>query len=289
MSWVKLDDHTNEHVKMLVAGAEAAWLWACGLMYCNRQKKRDGVIPADMVSSLYAKFSVRRSRSLACDLVKCGLWEEITGGFRVHDYHDYQPTEEALADLRAKRKAAGSKGGKAKAERAAASKASSKVPQACRAGSGDQDLLSGSLGGAGGVVLPFRRPGDEEDDVVDRLSDDGYMVDAWLDEVRQRTGVAVWIRPCQAKGNLNNLAAALGAMLEPASDRCAGARALAAEYVASVKEAGGKLAILNFIDWLANGKTAVKKAGRRPEEDPTDAELSMREEQQRKRAAPRGG
>lgn len=109
MSWVKLDDGFPDHPKVLRAGPLAAWLWACGLAYCNRQPARDGFIPTEKVRVLYP---VAAPMSLARKLVEVGLWEAVDGGYRVHDYHDYQPRE----DLRTKRAEAGRRGGERSGE-----------------------------------------------------------------------------------------------------------------------------------------------------------------------------
>ncbi|MBV9311572.1 MAG: hypothetical protein JOZ73_12105 [Solirubrobacterales bacterium] len=91
MSWVRLDDGFSEHPKILAAGPQAGWLWVCGLAYCNRQKKKDGFIPERMIRLLADLRSVAK---LAMKLVAVGLWEIVQGGFRVHDYHEYQPSTE---------------------------------------------------------------------------------------------------------------------------------------------------------------------------------------------------
>jgi hypothetical protein len=105
MSWVKIDDGAPDHPKQLKAGAEACWLWVCGLAYCNRQtKRRDGFIPEEKVPALYP---VRGATRLAEKLVEVGLWERVTGGYLVHDYLEFQPT----ADLRSARAEAGRRGG----------------------------------------------------------------------------------------------------------------------------------------------------------------------------------
>jgi hypothetical protein len=94
MTWVKVDDHANEHEKQVEAGPEACWLWACGLMYCNRQKKKTGFIPSAQVRGLYVRFSDAQVTKLARELVRVHLWEVADGGFSVHDYGDYQPMGE---------------------------------------------------------------------------------------------------------------------------------------------------------------------------------------------------
>lgn len=107
MAWVKLDDQARHHRKILAAGPVGAWLWVCGLMYCNSQKARDGFIPTEAVPVLYPLPTWRRE---AIRLAAIGLWEPVEGGYRVHDYHDYQPTAEDGATLSEKRSAAGRAG-----------------------------------------------------------------------------------------------------------------------------------------------------------------------------------
>ncbi len=83
MTWAKLDDRANEHRKQLSAGPEACWFWACGLMYANRQKERDGFIPDAAIGMLYP---VKSPKRLAEKLVAVGLWERVDGGYRIHDF-----------------------------------------------------------------------------------------------------------------------------------------------------------------------------------------------------------
>ena len=109
MSWVKLDDGFSEHPKILAAGPLGLALWACGLAYCNRQKARDGFIPAAKVPILYP---IPQPMKVAARLVAVGLWEETDDGFVVHDYHEFQPSE----DMRQARAEAGRRGGKRSGE-----------------------------------------------------------------------------------------------------------------------------------------------------------------------------
>jgi hypothetical protein len=91
VSWARLDDRANEHVKLLAAGAQACWLWSCGLMYANRQKARDGFVPEAMVPGLYVPLA-KDAKRLAAKLVDVGLWEKVKGGFQIHDYHAINST-----------------------------------------------------------------------------------------------------------------------------------------------------------------------------------------------------
>lgn len=87
MTWVLIDDHANEHPKLLQVGSEAAWLWVCGLMYCRRNKGSGGRIPAQVVRMLYPFDSC--PDTLAQKLVEAGMWHPVPGGYEVHDYAEW--------------------------------------------------------------------------------------------------------------------------------------------------------------------------------------------------------
>lgn len=95
---------------------------------------------------------------------------------------------------------------------------------------------------------------------MDALDDDGFSVDAWLDQMRLSTGAAGWTRRALAIGTLRSLAAALGDELREVDDKCAGARQLAAEYVE--RHRGQKIGTYGFIEWIQNSRRvhAVRKA-----------------------------
>jgi hypothetical protein len=88
MAYVRLDDQIASHPKVLRAGAEAAWLWACAIAYCNRQLT-DGHVPA---AALPTMGTFRTApKKLADALVTVGLFEADTDGYRVHDYLQHNP------------------------------------------------------------------------------------------------------------------------------------------------------------------------------------------------------
>ena len=123
MSWARIDDHANEHRKQLRAGPEACWLWTCGLMYCNRQAARDGIIPDEVLGLLYPSESFKiKPAKLAAKLVEVGLWERVNGGFRVHNWERWNRSSDAVEAERAKgRKRARRSFERRKAEEAAVS------------------------------------------------------------------------------------------------------------------------------------------------------------------------
>jgi hypothetical protein len=112
MPWVKLDDGFGEHPKVLAAGPLAGWLYVCGLCYANRQRT-DGFLTEAVI---YRLADVDRPQDLAEELVSAGLWHRVSGGYRIHDYLDYQPSREQAEQISQVRADAGRKGGLATAE-----------------------------------------------------------------------------------------------------------------------------------------------------------------------------
>lgn len=105
MSWVKLDDRFFDNTKIvaLTAGAKIAYLE--GLTYCARELT-DGFIPLNKAKVIARPAHVKE--------LTLALWEQAEGGYRVHDYLDYNPSKaEALArkqEISQTRSQAGSKG-----------------------------------------------------------------------------------------------------------------------------------------------------------------------------------
>lgn len=96
---VRVDEDLPNHPKVLhLRHPESAWFFVCGLCYCQKHAT-DGVIPACAVRRIS---TVRRPLACAEDLVSVGLWERDGDGFRVHDYHDWQPTAAQVKDRRRK-------------------------------------------------------------------------------------------------------------------------------------------------------------------------------------------
>lgn len=111
MAWAKIDDQFADHPKVIAAGPLAGWLYVCGLTYCARLLT-DGFIPTGQVRKLA---DLDRAMDLAHTLVEVGLWEEVGGGFLVHDYLEYNPARERVLATREVRAQAGSRGGKQRA------------------------------------------------------------------------------------------------------------------------------------------------------------------------------
>jgi hypothetical protein len=115
MPWVRIAAEFCDNPKVLQVGPLGMSLYVAGLCYCNRNLT-DGFIPWAKARSLMSfeflappdkdgsqdvvriSVSVGRlghdvsSSDVADMLVAAGLWEEVDGGYSVHDYREYQPT-----------------------------------------------------------------------------------------------------------------------------------------------------------------------------------------------------
>lgn len=122
MAWARLDDGFGDHQKVLdlidtlpeLEGAAAIGLWTLALAYAHgtmRLAKTPGFIPRS-----FARSRARVPAQIGDRLVAVGLWEEADGGWLIHDFDDYLPSEE----LRAKRAEAGRRGARARWEKEAA-------------------------------------------------------------------------------------------------------------------------------------------------------------------------
>lgn len=151
MTWVRIDDHATTHPKLRDAGAEAAWLWVCGLAWCNG-KHTDGVIRKADVGALYhhaRDWSDAKAEVAAGRLVEVRLWHDEGDSWRIHDYAVYQ--EEATRNVVEERREY-ERTRKAR-QRAAARGVPPKVPGTCP-GTGPGDAGAGHVPPSVPVVVP---------------------------------------------------------------------------------------------------------------------------------------
>ncbi len=116
--WVKLDDAMPEHPKVARLNATSAWTFVCAIAYCSRNLT-DGFIPNAIAFALAEHDGREEPSDVVADLVSAGLWSPTEHGYLIHDYLDYQRSKEEVLSLSATRKAAGAKGGLAKAKQTA--------------------------------------------------------------------------------------------------------------------------------------------------------------------------
>jgi hypothetical protein len=93
--WSKLDDALLDHRKVIAAGDRigkngavlAIGLYCIGLMWTNKQLS-DGYLPTGVVK----RFPCEQPLKMAQALVGARLWEKAKGGFKIHDFHDWNFT-----------------------------------------------------------------------------------------------------------------------------------------------------------------------------------------------------
>ena len=97
MSWVRLDDGAPGHRKIVGLSDAAFRLWIVGLTYCNQQANdgRFSAASARIMTGYLA--SPELGRGAMAELCAAGLWAATADGFEVHDYLEYQPSQEERA------------------------------------------------------------------------------------------------------------------------------------------------------------------------------------------------
>ena len=108
MSWLRIDDGFDEHLKIVDLSDAAFRAHVEGLTYCARNLT-NGVIPAGVNGRICTK-TVRQ------ELVDAGVWEADGRAIRIHDYLDWNPSKEQVIADREMRTARAKKGAAASIE-----------------------------------------------------------------------------------------------------------------------------------------------------------------------------
>lgn len=107
MAYMAIETAVRTHKKFLAAGPAASWLWICGLGYCQ-DGLTDGFIPEAALNFL----GVVDAAPLVRQLVQVRLWEQVEGGWRMHDYLEHNKPAEVVREIMRKRRAGGMLGGR---------------------------------------------------------------------------------------------------------------------------------------------------------------------------------
>lgn len=105
MGWVYLDDKFTEHPKTLRVGGDAAWLLVCAISYANRNIT-GGFVPKNAMKKISDRRAVPK---LVRALLDAEYLHEVEGGYRIHDYEQWQRSskeEQVRRHERAKKAAA---------------------------------------------------------------------------------------------------------------------------------------------------------------------------------------
>ena len=104
----RLDQGWHVHPRVLSLGLPAMGLHAWSISYCDHAQS-DGFIPTGAWPALPGAGAAVKT------LLAHGLWERCDGGFRLHDYLDYNRSKAEIAEYTQAKQAAGRAGGHAKA------------------------------------------------------------------------------------------------------------------------------------------------------------------------------
>lgn len=95
MPWLRLDDQFSTNAKILAAGKDGRELYFSALGHAARNLT-DGFIDARLLRQIAAMFEVYEPEPAVKNLVDAGLWEVCEGGWRIHDYLEYNPSREEV-------------------------------------------------------------------------------------------------------------------------------------------------------------------------------------------------
>lgn len=90
MSWFKVDDKLWGHPKWIATPACARGLWVTAGSWSASQDQ-DGFVPAHVLVTL------GHTADDAKALVRSGLWTKEAGGYRFHEWAEFQPTKASKA------------------------------------------------------------------------------------------------------------------------------------------------------------------------------------------------
>ena len=107
MAWLKIESSVARNRKFVQAGPAPSWLWVCGIAY-SQEGLTDGFIAKESLPYL----GVKNSAQLATHLVKAGLWDEVPGGWQIHDYLEHNRSAAQVGEIKAKKKENGKLGGR---------------------------------------------------------------------------------------------------------------------------------------------------------------------------------
>jgi len=112
--WAKLDDQYADHPKIVRVGPLGMALHTAATCYCARYLT-DGFIPSAMIARLINLDGIFIANNgvtnpvtheeLTIKLTEIGLFDEVPGGYMVHDYLEYNPPAEQVKAERERNKA----------------------------------------------------------------------------------------------------------------------------------------------------------------------------------------
>lgn len=170
MGWGRMDDGFDDHPKVVAlldrddqaAAGVAVGLWTLCWTWAHRNTRKKGKTPGLIPAGLPRRFLGVAGRQAADLLVEHGLWDtHESGGWMIHDFGDYLPTDETRAarSEAGKRGAAARWGQRASAEDAGvAPDSDGNLPSVCHDPDGSGEATDGSRAPARRDPVPVPEP-----------------------------------------------------------------------------------------------------------------------------------
>lgn len=95
MSFAQFHDGFYRNPKVRRAGSLGAWMWAASIGYAS-ENLTDGFIPSHELAALCSDLDTKPRLKVAAKLVEVGLWEVVDGGWRIHDYLNWNLSKAAI-------------------------------------------------------------------------------------------------------------------------------------------------------------------------------------------------
>lgn len=99
MVWFRVDDSLVFHPKVIAAGTASIGLWARAGAWSGRELT-DGYVPREVAASIGNAAQVKA-------LCSVGLWVPENGGYRFHDWEDFNPLRADVEAVQAAREVSG--------------------------------------------------------------------------------------------------------------------------------------------------------------------------------------
>ncbi len=111
MAWTRIDDKFLMNPKVQAVGVFGMALYVAGLIYSN-SNLTDGFIANSMLPMICGMAYQTPARKTAEKLVEANLWEQVEGGYQIHDFLSFNKSKQEIEMLNRKRANNGAKGGR---------------------------------------------------------------------------------------------------------------------------------------------------------------------------------
>ena len=111
MAWTRIDDKFLMNPKVQSVKVHGMALYLAGLIYCN-SNLTDGFIANSMIPMICGMAYQTPAKRIADRLVEANLWEQVDGGYQIHDFLAFNKSKQEIEMLNKLRANNGAKGGR---------------------------------------------------------------------------------------------------------------------------------------------------------------------------------